>query len=715
MTSSASNPGACCDRDASRPSAVPRTSPHWDTRHGSLVPLGVSWIESEEAYNFTLYSRHATRVSLLLYRDGDGGLTLSHEIDLDHLEHKSGPVWHCRVPLADLGGARYYAWRVAGPFSDDTSAWHAFDPDKTLLDPYAQAVFLPPAFDRRAASQRGSNEGRAPLGLIDACRCGFDWTGDRPVRHDSDLVIYEMHVRGFTRHPSSQVHADRRGTFSGVIDRIPYLKDLGVTAVELMPVFQFDPQEDQYWGYMPLNFFAPHHAYSVSPSACMQHLEFRDMVAALHDAGIEVILDVVYNHTCEGDQTGPCYSFKGIDNKTYYLLTGNPAAPYANFSGTGNTLRTAHRAVRRLIMDSLRFWVREMHVDGFRFDLASIFTRDTDGSLDLTDPPIFDQIAGDPDLRRVRLIAEPWDAAGLQQLGRRFPGVQWMQWNGRYRDAIQRFVRGDAGLVSEIMTRLYGSADLFPDSVPHAFHPFQSVNYVTSHDGFPLYDLVSYNNKRNWANGHGNSDGPNDFSWNCGWEGDDGVPGEVMRLRKQQAKNCFCLLMLSNGTPMFRMGDEFLQTQGGNNNPYNQDNDTTWLDWRRLELHGDVHRFCKRMIAFRKAHRSIARFRFWRDDVQWFGPDGPVDLGNESRALGFALTGSTVDDDDLCVLVNASDHIVEFHLPNAVHGKWVLAVDTSLPSPKDICDVKVERAAVASSIYEVAPRSVAVLVGPRNR
>ncbi len=580
------------------------TGSDWEAVEGASFPLGVSWVEDERAFNFAIYSKHAESVELLFYRD-DELRRPAHEFHLEYLKNKSGTIWHQRVAENMLQNIRYYAYRINGPRPGPGFSWHAFDSEKLLLDPYSKAVYFPAEFDRDAAAQPGSNEGRAPLGVLTHFERPFDWGADPTLRHGSDLIIYELHVKGFTKSPTANVSQRNRGTFDGVVEKIPYLQELGVTAVELMPVFQFDPQEGNYWGYMPLNFFAPHHDYSNEPTACRQHDDFREMVKQLHEAGIEVILDVVYNHTSEGDEHGPTYSFKGIDNSTYYLLTGDQQRPYRNDSGTGNTLHTANRAVRQLIVDSLRYWVKEMHVDGFRFDLASVFTRNADGSINLEDPPIFGQISADPDLANIRLIAEPWDAGGAYQLGSRFPGQLWMQWNGRYRDTLRRFVRGDAGMIPDLMTRLYGSDDLFPDERLHACRPWQSVNYVASHDGFTLYDLVSYNNKRNWANGHDNTDGEADDSWNCGWEGVAGAPEEVTRLRHQQVKNFICLLMLSNGTPMFRMGDEFLQTQQGNNNPYNQDNETTWLDWRKLETHRDIFRFFQCMIAFRKAHRSI--------------------------------------------------------------------------------------------------------------
>jgi glycogen operon protein len=684
-----------------------KITPDWENVEGTPYPLGVSWVAERQAYNFAIYSKHAEAVTLLLYQRED----LAHPsltYRLDYLKNKSGSVWHCRIPASQAGGAEYYAYRIEGPQPGSGYAWHDFAPEKILLDPYARSVFFPGQFDRRAASAPGSNEGRAPLGVL--CRTDglFAWNEDLPVRHGSDLVIYEMHVRGFTCRANSQVKRETRGTFSGVVQKIPYLRELGVTAVELMPVFQFDPQEDNYWGYMPLSFFAPHHAYSREPPACRQRDEFREMVKALHAAGIEVILDVVYNHTCEGNHLGPTYCYRGIDSSTYYMTAADPAAPYANYSGTGNTLHTANRAVRRMILDSLRYWTEEMHVDGFRFDLASVFSRRSDGTINLEDPPIFGQIAADPDLADVRLIAEPWDAGGAYQLGPKFPGTRWMQWNSRYRDAVQRFVRGDAGLVAELMTRLYGSSDLFPDDRPHAYRPYQSVNYVTSHDGFTLYDMVSYNAKRNWANGHDNQDGTGDFSWNCGCEGDADVPPRVRRLRKRQVKNFCCLLLLSNGTPMFRMGDEFMHTQNGNNNPYNQDNETGWLDWSRLEGNRDVFRFFKMMIAFRKAHPSLGGSRFWRDDVRWYGTGRQVDMSDGSRTLAMCVRGASQGGPDIYVMINASTESLVFGIHEGGVGQWNRVVDTARPSPDDFAETGGE-SRVESDRYTVSDRSVVLL------
>ncbi len=689
------------------PSRLRASDQSWSSAEGTPFPLGVRWIPELQSYNFALYSKHAEQVELLFFADGQLDEPV-FAFQFEPLKHKSGPIWHCRIPCAQTQDAKFYGFRVSGPDTGSGFDVHAFDCEKILLDPYARSVFYPPDFDREAARQPGSNVGRAPLALLDECQCAFAWSSDQCVRHEADLIIYEMHVRGFTQNSNSAVADEARGTFQGVIEKIPYLVDLGVTAVELMPVFQFDPQEANYWGYMPLSFFAPHHAYSTQPDVCGQKSEFRRMVQALHAAGIEVILDVVFNHTCEGNESGPTYSFKGIDNSTYYMVPSIGPSAYANFSGCGNTLHTANRAVRQLIIDSLRYWTAEMHVDGFRFDLASVFTRNSDGKINLDDSPIFAQIAADPVLANVRLIAEPWDAGDGFLLGQRFPGTLWMQWNARYRETLQRFVRGDRGAVGELMTRLYGSSDLFPDDRFHALRPFQSVNYAAAHDGFTLYDLVSFNRKHNEANGHDNTDGQLDFSWNCGLEGDLHVPPEVMRLRKQQVKNFFCLLMLSNGTPMFRMGDEFLQTQHGNNNPYNQDNTTTWLDWRRLSEHHDVFRFFQRMIAFRKAHPSICRARFWREDISWYGVSHPVDMSHNSQSLAYCLHGASNGDSDLYVMINASTQELRFGIHEGGAGQWQRAIDTALPSPNDIADPESEQT-VPSNSYLVQPHSVVVL------
>ncbi len=671
----------------------------WEKRYGAPSPLGATLIEAYRAYNFALYSRDATDVTLLLYNDHDF-VNPIHQVRFDYRVNKTGRVWHCWAPRAQVPGAKYYAYRVDGPRAPEAGL--RFDPDKVLLDPYAQAVFFPPDYSRGACTQPGSTAGRAPLGVLPVSSAPFDWGTDRLPRHTHDAIVYELHVKGFTARANSGVAPNHRGTFAGVIEKIPYLKELGVTVVELLPVQQFDPQEGNYWGYMTLNFFAPHHAYaSGDPLA-----EFRAMVKAFHNAGIEVWLDVVFNHTSEGDQNGPLYSYRGIDNTSYYLLTPD-LQYYLNDTGCGNTLRCANVATRSLVLNSLEYWIDEMNVDGFRFDLASIFSRNPDGSINRDDPAIISEIGFLAHSRDVGLTAEAWDI-GTYQLGRAFPGLTWLQWNGQYRDEVRAFVKSDAGKVPALMRRLYGSDDLFPDTLIDACRPTQTVNFLDCHDGFCLYDLVAYNGKHNEANGHGNTDGTdNNFSWNCGGEGDENVSPEVMQLRRQQIKNFCALLMLSNGTPMFLAGDEFMNTQRGNNNPYNQDNEITWLDWDLLDRQRDLFRFFKMMIAFRKAHPSIHRTTFWREDVHWYGVNGPVDLSYDSRVLAYGLLGSSQNDRDLYVMINAYWEDLDFVIQEG--SGWKRVLDTGLPAPQDILEPGHEEP-IGDARYRVKARSVVVLI-----
>ena len=674
----------------------------WAETEGLPLPLGATWIEDEQAFNFAVYAEHAETITLLLYSRHDFAVPVL-TFQFDSLLNKSGRIWHCRIPLHYIRGASYYAYSVSGPA---VGGLRGFDHEKVLLDPHAKGVLFPPRFDRKLAMEPGPNAGRAPLGILPAHRTPYDWAGDVSPQPESDAIIYELHVKGFTRNPNSGVHPSRAGTYAGLIEKIPYLKDLGITVVELMPIFQRDPHEGDYWGYMPLNFFAPHAQYASSIEGDEQHREFKNMVKAFHKAGITVVLDVVYNHTCEGDHLGPIYSLKGFDAAGYYMLSSDPTNPYANHSGTGNTLSFSHAHVRKMVMDSLRYWKNEMHIDGFRFDLASIFSRNADGTLNWGEAPIFSEIAADPELGRLALIAEPWDV-GCYQLGRGFPGTTWLQWNARYRDDVRRFVKGDAGMVPDLMRRIYGSDDLFPDSREHAYHAFQTVNYIDCHDGFTLYDLVSYNQKHNWKNGHDNQDGMDaNYSWNCGHEG-EGASAEVLALRRKQAKDFFCLLMLSNGIPMFRAGDEFLNTQFGNNNPYNQDNEIGWLDWSQLQANPDIFRFFKRMIAFRKSHPSLCRSRFWREDISWYGIGPTVDLSPESRSLAFCLHGASQVDDDIYVMINAYWEELRFRIQEGAPQDWVRIVDTDLPSPHDFSECGLP---LQQSIYQLAPRSIVVLV-----
>ena len=703
----------------------------WAAREGTPFSLGATWVAEEQAYNFALYSKYAEKVTVLLYQP-DNLVYPVLAFPFDGKRNKTGRVWHARISKKLMQDARYYAYSVDGPPpSGNRFEQHAYHSEKILLDPYTTAVFFPPGFDPAAAVGPLSNAGKAPLGVL--CECeeegAFDWGHDLRPRHDADLIIYEMHVRGFTMNSNSGVSDDKRGTFAGIIEKISYLKELGITAVELMPVFQFDATEPNYWGYMPLNFFSPHGAYARQQCPGEQRREFREMVKALHEADIEVILDVVYNHTGEGNELGPVYSLKGIDNSTYYMASEDPKHPYADYTGTGNTLHCANRAVRQLVVDSLSYWVREMHVDGFRFDLASVFSRNSDGSINFDDPPIFGDIVSHPDLKDLRLIAEPWegnagypnyelgDAANpaaplsrscekcrhsssvcstsVSALQRSFPGIGWRQWNDRFRTTVRRFVKSDAGMVSDLMTRIYGSADAFPDSAREAYRPWQSLNYVSSHDGLTLYDLVAYNS----------SD-----SWNCGeFDGETDVGSEVLSLRMRQVKNFCCLLLLSNGTPMFRAGDEFLQTQKGNGNTYNVDSELSWLDWSRLERHPDIFRFFQKMIAFRKDHPSLGRSVFWRDDVQWYGVGREVDWSHESRSLAYSVHGNSENDDDIYVMINAYWQSLEFVIQEATRGKWKRIVDTALDTPNDFTD-STDAPSPASSTYRLQARSIAVFI-----
>jgi isoamylase len=669
-------------------------------QRGSPWPLGVQWVEAEDAFNFSLYSRHATGVSLLCYGEDQPAKPV-FEFRFRHPVNKTGNVWHCRIPASALVAATLYAYRVDGPWEPEQG--RRFDPQKILLDPYAPSVFFPPAFSRDACAQAGPTDGRAPLGRLPQ-RATVAVPAETGPRHTGpDAIVYELHVKGFTARANSGVAPARRGTFAGLTEKIPYLQELGVTIVELLPVHQFDPQEGNYWGYMTLHFFSPHQSYAHDDP----FEEFRTMVRAFHAAAIEVWLDVVYNHTVEAGADGPTYSYRGVDNSSYYLLTPDRRR-YVDDTGCGNTMRTGHPSARVLVLASLRFWARTMGVDGFRFDLASIFSRAADGTINAHEASMVSEISLLGHVLNVRLVAEAWDIASYQ-LGRAFPGNDWPQWNGKFRDDVRGFVRGEPGKIGALMQRLYGSDDLFPDKIRGTCRPQQSINFVTAHDGFCLYDLVAYDRKHNGANGHGNADGADDNrSWNCGVEGDTDAPEPVLALRRQQAKNFCALLMLANGVPMIAAGDEFLNTQRGNNNPYNQDNEITWLDWARLAEHREVFRFFKLMIAFRKSHPSIGRPIFWREDVVWQGPGGPVDLGYESRCLAYTLRGASVGDDDLHVMINGHWEGHDFAVPGRQSSSWRRVVDTARSSPDDIVEPGVAPS-VETATYPVRARSVVVL------
>jgi glycogen operon protein len=677
---------------------------------GQSSPLGAA--VSDGGVNFSLYSRDATGVELLLFEREDDARP-ARVISLDPFLNRTYHYWHVFVPGVQSG--QLYGYRVHGPF--DPSQGLRFDPTKVLLDPYGRAVAVPKIYSRKAAQEQGDNAATAMKSVVVNPRV-YDWEGDIPLRRpSSQTIIYEMHVKGFTRHASSGVSEDTRGTFRGLIEKASYLQDLGISAVELLPVFQFDPQDCppgrvNYWGYSPVSFFAPHQAYSSRQNPLGAVDEFRDMVKSLHRAGIEVILDVVFNHTAEGDHRGPTMSFRGLDNNAYYLLEQD-RSHYANYSGTGNTLNANHSIVRRMIVDSLRYWVEEMHVDGFRFDLASILARDSVGHV-MSNPPVLWDIESDPTLSGTKIIAEAWDAAGLYQVGS-FVGDSWKEWNGRFRDDVRAFFRSENGSLPHFADRLVGSHEIYRHKEREAE---QSVNFVTCHDGFTLNDLVSYDHKHNEANGEENRDGANDDrSWNCGVEGSTTDP-EIERLRTRQVKNFMTVTLLSLGIPMFLMGDEVRQTQDGNNNAYCQDNELNWFDWSLLVKHADVHRFVKRLIA-RRLRRNIGPERqrmtlieLIREGIKgWHGVKlNQPDWSDHSHSV--ALSAELPKEGLLVHLIfNAYWEPLDFELPpigTRTGNSWRRWIDTFRESPEDITAWQ-EAPTISESTYHVGPRSVIVL------
>jgi isoamylase len=684
---------------------------------GRSFPLGATIVSG--GVNFSVFSRQANRIELLLF-DCAAAAQPTRVINLDRRTHRTYHYWHTFVP--GIGAGQVYAYRAFGPF--DPAQGLRFDPSKVLLDPYGRAVVIPEAYSRRHASQYGQSDAIAMKSVV-VDLASYDWEGDAPLRRSfASTVIYEMHVAGFTRHPSSGVAEELRGTYAGMMEKIPYLQELGISAVELLPIFQFDRQDCpvglvNYWGYSPVSFFAPHAGYSSRKDALGPVDEFRDLVKALHRAGIEVILDVVYNHTAEADAAGPTLCYRGLANEVYYILDQDRAR-YANYSGTGNTVNANQAIVRRMILDSLRYWVAEMHVDGFRFDLAAILARDETGRP-LENPPALWDIETDPVLAGTKLIAEAWDAAGLYQVGS-FIGDSWKEWNGRFRDDIRRFMKGDRGTVRMLAQRVLGSPDIFGH---RRREPEQSINFVTCHDGFTLSDLVSYNDKHNEANGEANREGMDDnLSWNCGIEGptQDVV---VERLRCRQVKNFMVTMLTSIGTPMLLMGDEMRRTQRGNNNAYCQDNETSWLDWSLLDRHPDLQRFVRLLIAHRLRGLEMARetlpeaFELTlnellrRAEIDWHGVRlGQPDWSDDSHSLACTVrSGRRYFPFWMHIMFNAYWQPLDFDLPGvpatAISG-WQRWIDTALESPEDIVDPDAAPL-VPGTPYRVTPRSVAVL------
>nr|WP_286177296.1 glycogen debranching protein GlgX [Rhodopirellula sp. JC639] len=659
--------------------------------------------------NFSLFSRTATSLDLLLF-DHEDDVTPVRVIPIDPHHDRTYHYWHTFVPKIRPG--QLYGYRVHGP--RDPERGLRFDAAKVLLDPYGRGVVVPAGYDRQAASDPGDNSVTAMKSVV-VDPADYDWEGDLPLcRPAAQTIIYEMHVRGFTRHPSSGLDESKRGTYAGLIEKIPYLQQLGITAVELLPVFQFDawdapPGKVNYWGYAPISFFAPHAAYSSRRDPLGAVDEFRDMVKALHRAGIEVILDVVFNHTSEGNHQGPTLCFRGIDNPTYYMLE-NGGERYANYSGCGNTVNANHPVVRRLIVDSLRYWVQEMHVDGFRFDLASILSRDQSGQP-LPNPPVLWDIESDPVLAGTKLLAEAWDAAGLYQVGS-FVGDAWREWNGKFRDDVRDFFRCQPGSVRRIADRIVGSPEIYGHKEREAE---QSVNFVTCHDGFTLNDLVSYNGKHNEDNGEDNRDGEShNRSWNCGVEGPTDDP-LIEGLRNRQVKNYLTTTLLSLGIPMILMGDEVRHTQRGNNNAYCQDNELSWFDWTNLDRHADLHRFvsllCARRVLRNVDHErqriSVSRMlheakKAWHgvklNQPDWSDTSHCLVFGGEMPRTGIHFH----------LILNACWQPLEVELPRLDRQPWRRWIDTALDSPQDIVPWQEAPEHLGES-YQVVERSVVML------
>jgi isoamylase len=675
---------------------------------GRSSPLGATLVDN--GVNFSLFSRTASGVELTLFDRAEDAKP-ARIVQLDPVTNRTYHYWHAFVPGVQPG--ELYGYRFSGESAVDRGL--RFDADKLLLDPYGRGVVVPANYDREAAKRPGDTSATSMKSVV-VDPSAYDWQGDAPLCLPSArTIIYEMHVRGFTRHPSSGIGDKTRGTYAGLIEKIPYLKDLGITAVELLPVFQFDPFDapigkTNYWGYAPISFFSPHQAYSSRQDPLGPINEFRDMVKALHRAGIEVILDVVFNHTAEGDDTGPTLCFKGIDNPTYSILE-NGGGRYVNYTGCGNTLNANHPVVRRMIVDSLRYWVEEMHVDGFRFDLASILTRDANGNP-LPNPPVLWDIESEPALAGIKLIAEAWDAAGLYQVGS-FVGDAWKEWNGRFRDDVRNFFCGEPGSLRRVADRIVGSPEVYGHKQREAE---QSVNFVTCHDGFTLNDLVSYNGKHNDANGEDNRDGANDnASWNCGAEGPSDDPA-IEKLRNRQVKNFLTVTTMSLGIPMILMGDEVRHTQGGNNNAYCQDNEISWFDWSRITKHADVHRFVKllnerrllRDVEHERQRLSLTKMldqakKAWHG-VKLLQPD----WGDGSHSL---VLGAELSPEGMCVhfILNAYWEPLEYELPGRPNGDpWRRWIDTALDSPDDIVPWQ-QTIPISGATYRAEARSVVML------
>jgi isoamylase len=685
---------------------------------GNRYPFG-AWPDSN-GVNFSIFSRNATQVELLLFGQPDSQ-TPFQIIALDPIVNRTFFAWH--VYVKGLRPGACYNWRVAGPSDDTAHTGWRFDARKALVDPWSRAV-CDIHWERSRAVADEANVDSAIRGIV-VDGSGYDWEGDEPLyRRAEELVIYELHVGGFTRHPSSAVA--HPGTFAGLIEKIPYLQELGISHVELMPVMAFDEQDvpqgvaglglKNYWGYSTHSFFAPHPGYCASRDADGPLNGFRNLVKALHRAGIGVILDVVFNHTAEGGEGGPTINFKGFGNEMFYHLDPLNRERYVDYTGCGNSVNANHPLVARFITECLEYWVKQMHVDGFRFDLASALARGEDGRPQYHAPVLWSIEFSDA-LARTRLIAEAWDAGGLYQVGD-FPGFRWLEWNGRYRDVVRRFVRGDPGIIGEVAGRLAGSSDLYQAG---GRLPVNSINFVTSHDGFTLYDQVSYNEKHNAANGEDNRDGHGDnLSWNCGHEGDTD-DANILALRRRQAKNFVAILLLSHGVPMLLAGDEVLRTQNGNNNAWCQDNELSWFDWTLTRSNAEMLRFVREMIAFRKRHASLRRRHFLTGrppgrgelaDVTWHGYEleRPLWDDGEARLLAYTLAAVEPGAAHLHIVLNMSDQGHKLAFPPMVDRAWYRIIDSARAAPMDIVPPARQRPA-RSPHYLAAARSVLVFEG----
>ena len=709
------------------------------------APLGLGAVITQDGVNFSIYSKDATAVGLCLF-ENDMAKQPYALVSFDPAKNRTGDIWH--IELCGLGAGTLYLYKVDGPYEPTKGL--RFNPNKYLFDPYAKAFTIGSVFRSYNAQHRqgfSANEGGELKDLSDFPKCvvvddDFDWEGDHPLNYPLEkTVIYETHLKGFTASASSGVAPEIAGTYKGFTQKVDYLRDLGVTSVELLPIFEFDENETantnprtgetlvNYWGYSTIGFFAPKTGYAADKAPGGPVREFKQMVKELHKAGIEVILDVVYNHTAEGNERGYAFEFRGLQNDVYYSLPQNDKQYYMNFSGCGNSVNCNHPVTAQFIIDSLRYWVLQMHVDGFRFDLASILTRAPNGTpIPYDMPSLTATISLDPVLAKTKIIAEPWDCAGLYQLGG-FPGGsfaglnRWSEWNGRFRDDIRRFIRGDDDATTAAATRIAGSSDAYNHS---GRAPTASINFITAHDGFTLNDLVTYNHKHNEENGEENRDGSDDnLSYNHGFEGECTNP-KIQAQRIRKIKNYLIYLFVSQGVPMLLGGDEMRRTQGGNNNAYCQDNDISWINWTLAQKNKGLVRFTKNLIAYRKAHSIFSRKKFFTDcydnntvpEIAWYDINAKnPDWSKQKRFLAFKLNGSSAcspdaQENDFYIATNTDIYDLTITLPALSDGRqWHLVADTSLSSPEDIAEPGNEELLREQRRYVLLSGATVVLIG----